>query len=148
MFDSGIIPREQDFSETVSLIKRKPIIGGFIDKQGLDTVFKISERFGQKDQDTGFSVVRLSALYTAALGVRSVKEVMALDYDELVERRLLQAAILFDYMYNYNAQASEAVTMSQSTFLVSNAPLLRVRATGSARTSSASFRPLPDMYPA
>lgn len=73
----------------MSLIKRKPIIGQFIDDHKLNDVFKIADKFGQKDTDTGFHVVRLSALYTAALGVKSVKEVVALDYDDLIKRGLL-----------------------------------------------------------
>ena len=39
VFDSGIVPRKQDFSEVVSLIKRKPLLGSLFDGLGLDDVF-------------------------------------------------------------------------------------------------------------
>ena len=41
-----------------------------------------------------------------------MQEILNLDYDDMVDKRLLQAALVLDFLYNGSGVMSNALTMS------------------------------------
>ncbi len=54
-------------------------------------------------------MVRLRDIYAKLLKINSIRDVLKLDYDELLDHNLLQPALVFNCLYNSAAETPAAL---------------------------------------